>query len=44
MAFIWDEEAGKWVQRTEDELTELRDEIEQPIAVGNDPLADIQAQ
>ena len=44
MAFIWDEEAGKWVQRTEDELSELRDEIEQPIAVGNDPLADIQAQ
>ena len=40
MAFVWDQEANKWVERTEDELSELREEIEQPIAVGNDPRAD----
>ena len=44
MAFVWDQEANKWVERTEDELSELREEIEQPIAIGNDPRADFAAQ
>ena len=44
MAFIWDETTNSWIEKTEEELQGLRDDVEQPIAIGNDPQQDFQRQ